>query len=98
MINKKNLLSVAWPACVLFLVSLTVSFIQSPPDVSTWYFLLASLIGALTSNILWQIFAYLSCWTLVLRKGKPQNYVWVNYIVWTVIANYVNVMNILGIQ
>lgn len=98
MFNKKYLTAVARPACVLLLVTLLVMFIQTPPDISHFIIFLIELLAPLIPISIWQAFAYITCWAFVLRKGKPQNYVWFNYIVWIFIANFSPVMEILGIN
>lgn len=87
MFSKQNLSSVKLPALTFLLITVLVMCIQNPPTVYPLFFLVGTLIYLLIPNLLWQFFAYLSCWAFVLRRGKPQNYVWINYFIWIVIAN-----------
>ncbi len=38
----------------------------------------------LVYQLLCQIFPFITCWAFVLRKGKSDKDIWINYILWTV--------------
>ena len=44
--------------------------------------------GGLIGTILTEMFAYLTCVFFVLKRGKSQGYVWLNYAIWTFLVSY----------
>ena len=95
---KKNLSSVAWPSLVFLLITLLVQYIDYQPMLASLFDIGGWLISSLVACIIWQVLAYISCWAFVLRNGKPQNYVWINYIVWTILANLGNISTMLNMN
>ena len=45
--------------------------------------------------LIFEVLAYITCWALVLRKGKGERAVWINYILWIVFANLGTIANLL---
>lgn len=78
MFSSNNLRRVAIPALVLFLVNLVVCYF------TVWMFDWGS---HFIYQLIVQFFAYATCFYFVLWKGKSQNHVWINYIVWMAIMN-----------
>ena len=87
---------ISWPALTFLLITLLVTYINDQPVFSSSYAIIAWIGAVLITNIIWQILAYLSCWVFVLRQEKEQNYVWANYIIWTIVANLGIVSEILN--
>lgn len=79
MFSSENLRRVALPALALFIVNLICTLLFDP-----YTFDLGS---HLVYQAIVQLFALMSCHFLVLQKGKEQNHVWINYIVWMFIMN-----------
>lgn len=80
---------VLWPSIVLFVlyfgVNLIVVFPHLTPSMTA-----AMLINAIGpfffAAIIYEVFAYMTCWALVLRKEKSNTHVWINYAVWAFIS------------
>lgn len=80
---------VLWPAIVLFVLIVGVNLIVVFPHLTS-SMTAAMLINAVGpyffAAIVYEVFAYLTCWALVLRKGKTNAHVWINYAVWAFIS------------
>lgn len=86
MLQKKNLTAAGWPALTLWLVTIAVAFLIDPISGSFSSFVSWAVSWTVTCA-LFELFAYLTCWALVFRRGKGARAVWINYIVWILIAN-----------
>lgn len=91
MLNKINLKSVLSQSIFLFLITFLIgnmkdylSFGISP------YFVLSNIVTC----IIVEVFAYITCWALVIKRGKSSNAIWINYIVWAIIMNAGNLSSI----
>lgn len=78
MFSSDNLRRVALPALALFIVNYICCVVFDS------YFDWPSHI---VYQAIVQFFALMSCHFLVFRRGKEQNHVWINYIVWMFIMN-----------
>lgn len=64
------------PSIMLFAVHFLVARLTDP------YF---GVGPTLVSGTILEVMAYLTCLFLVLKKGKPANHIWYNYILWAVL-------------
>ena len=91
-----NFSKVIKQAGLLFLVSIVVNALYSPPEISSALDIVNWLISFGVSQLLFQIFAYITCLFLVIKKAKGENAIWINYIVWIFIANFGFVSELVG--
>lgn len=91
MLNKNYLSAVKYPALVQFVVSFIVLCLNDPVIIPIF------IVSHLISCALGQLFSYGCCWAFVLRKGKGQYHVWINYIVWILLLNLGTVAGMFGI-
>ena len=84
-----------WPAIALLFA---VVIIGCARDYIAYHLLdVYTLSSWVVAALIYELFAYITCWALVLNKGKSDRAVWLNYIVWTLIAVIGNVSYILGL-
>lgn len=91
---RKSFSTVSYPALILLIISTIVQCFYMPivSPIVAW------ILSLLISLALGQAFSYITCWALVLRKGKNRRYVWINYIVWILILNIGVVTEILEMR
>lgn len=77
------------PALILFALIVGVNgaiVLPHLPHPITTVMLINAVGPYLFAAIIYEVFAYLTCWALVLRKGKSNIHVWINYAVWAFIS------------
>lgn len=87
MFRKDSLQIAVIPSAILFIITFVLN-------------LLLGSIGWLSNVfacIFIELFAYITCWVFVISKNKSGTLLWVNYIVWILIANLGQVVNYFGI-
>ena len=94
MLNKRNLSSVGWPALALFIVTLLIQGLIVYYTHFSFY--IFDAISLCIAGVICEVFAYMTCWSLVIRKKKDDNWIWINYIVWMLIMNLGSVADFLG--
>ena len=84
-----------WPTFVMFLVVFTTGCLKDYAiyDSINIYFMFGWIIAAL----IYELFAYMTCWVFVLRKGRSNDMVWLNYTIWFLIPALSNISNIIGL-
>ncbi len=81
---KKNFPIIKRPMLMLFLVSAFVLALENMSNFSFPLGLLGYLIELCVSQLLAQVFAYL---TFLLLKNKDHHAAWTNYVIWALLLN-----------
>lgn len=79
---------VAVPALVLAIITYLTQLICGYHNISVY-----ELAVYLVAVVIVEFFALLTCYPLVIARGKDQRHVWANYIIWTFLANAGNIVS-----
>ena len=79
MFKSETLSQVAIPAAVLFGVTFIVALL-----FNSYFEVLPQIIACL----IYELFALITCYYLVIRKNKSRKHIWANYIIWTLFCNF----------
>ena len=82
MFKKEYFRRIAIPAIILFVSLVSFHCYSNPSFRTTPSFVLGS---NCVSAFIAEIFAYITCWGFVLRRGKSDGHIWINYIIWFLI-------------
>lgn len=93
--KKGNFERIAWPfltlfACV-FISGTAVEFMNPNPG------LLLYVASRFVTTMIAELFSYITCWALVIRKNGSDKKIWINYVVWIVILCAGNISVLFGI-
>ena len=48
----------------------------------------------LVFQFLSQVFPFITCWAFVIRNNKSDKHIWINYIIWTILASISPLMDL----
>lgn len=82
MFKKDYFRRIGIPATILFVSLVFIHCYSNPSFHSMPSFIFGS---SCVSALIIEIFAYITCWGFVLRRGKTDGHIWINYIVWFLI-------------
>ncbi len=54
-------------------------------ELFTWKYF--NFISFFSFQLVFQVFAYITCWAFVLRKNKSDKHIWINYAAWALFAS-----------
>ncbi|MBR3560714.1 MAG: hypothetical protein IKN81_04200 [Oscillospiraceae bacterium] len=78
MFKSETLRQVSKPAALLFGITFLIKLFCNP------YFELFPILFAI---LIFEVFALITCYYLVICKNKPRNMIWANYVIWTLFVN-----------
>ena len=97
---KRNLQNVIWPAAITFIITLLLSYIANIPYFEDGHIFenlpfMQWLVINILPCLLVQLLAFLTCWFFVMRKTENVKLIWINYLVWFLIDNVQNIIEII---
>jgi hypothetical protein len=93
--NKITADSIIWPISMFSAISLIVFCIKDPLIYTSTWGMLGWFVSLLSYQLVSQLLAYLSGYIFIKKKNTQK--IWLNYIIWTFLLNFGNIVELIGI-